>query len=81
LGSISPRFVETKYPLAPKCVAFVLPDHLVDAFIRSGYLANATPANPGTMTVNLSSDRVRLALSMLEGIRNGQNLGALLGYR
>ena len=51
------------------------------AVLRSGYLANATPANPGTMAVNLSSDRVRLALSMLEGIRNGQNLGALLGYR
>jgi hypothetical protein len=31
--------------------------------------------------VNLSSDRVRLALSMLEGIRGGQSVGALLGYR
>jgi hypothetical protein len=51
------------------------------AVLRSGYLANATPANPQTMAVNLSSDRVRLALSLLEGIRNGQNLGALLGYR
>jgi hypothetical protein len=51
------------------------------AVLRSGYLANATPANPDTMSINLSSDRVRLALSMLEGIRNGQNLGALLGYR
>lgn len=51
------------------------------AILRSGYLANATKANPGTMAVNLSSDRVRLALSLLEGIRNGQSLGALLGYR
>jgi hypothetical protein len=50
------------------------------AVLRSGYLANATPSNPGTMSVNLSSDRVRLALSMLEGIRNGQSFGALLGY-
>jgi len=50
------------------------------AVLRGGYLANATPANPQTMAVNLSSDRVRLALSLLEGIRNGQNLGALLGY-
>ncbi|HKB48480.1 MAG TPA: hypothetical protein VKC57_12335, partial [Ktedonobacterales bacterium] len=33
------------------------------------------------MSVNLSSDRVRLALATLEGIRNGQRLGALLGYR
>jgi hypothetical protein len=51
------------------------------AVLRSGYLANAKPANPLTMKVNLSSDRTRLALSILEGIRNGQSLGALLGYR
>jgi hypothetical protein len=51
------------------------------AVLRSGYLANATPANPDTMSVNLSSDRVRTALAILEGIRNGQSLGALLGYQ
>lgn len=51
------------------------------AVLRSGYLANATSANPGTMSINLSSDRVRTALSMLEGIRNGQSLSALLGYQ
>jgi hypothetical protein len=51
------------------------------AVLRSGYLANATAANPDTMAVNLSSDRVRLALSMLEGVRGGQSLGALLGYQ
>ena len=50
------------------------------AVLRSGYLANATPENPETMAVNLSSDRVRVALSLLEGIRGGQSLGALLGY-
>lgn len=51
------------------------------AVLRSGYVANATSANPATMAINLSSDRVRLALATLEGIRNGQSLGALLGYR
>jgi hypothetical protein len=51
------------------------------AVLRAGYLANATPANPDTMAVNLSSDRVRAALLILEGIRNGQPLGALLGYQ
>ncbi|MGH9495387.1 MAG: hypothetical protein ACRD3B_10345, partial [Candidatus Sulfotelmatobacter sp.] len=51
------------------------------AVLRSGYLANATQSNPGALSVNLSSDRVRLALTMLEGIRNGQSLGALLGYQ
>jgi hypothetical protein len=50
------------------------------AVLRSGYLANATPSDPGIMSVNLSSERVRRALSMLEGIRNGQSFGALLGY-
>lgn len=58
-----------------------IPHSRTAAVLRSGYLANATPGNPQTMAVNLSSDRVRLALSVLEGIRNGQSLGALLGYR
>ena len=51
------------------------------AVLRNGYLSNATPANPQTMSVNLSSERVRRALSILEGIRGGQSLGALLGYQ
>lgn len=51
------------------------------AILRSGYLANATAANPDTLAVNLSSSRVRKALGLLEGIRNGQTLGALLGYQ
>jgi hypothetical protein len=51
------------------------------AVLRNGYLSNATPQNPQTLAVNLSSERVRLALSILEGIRNGQSLSALLGYQ
>ena len=51
------------------------------AVLRNGYLSNATPSNPQTLAVNLSSERVRLALSILEGVRGGQPLGALLGYR
>ncbi|MGH9248001.1 MAG: hypothetical protein ACRD0W_00550, partial [Acidimicrobiales bacterium] len=51
------------------------------AVLRAGYLTGATPANPHTMAVNLSSRRVRLALSLLEGVRNGLALGALLGYQ
>jgi hypothetical protein len=58
-----------------------LPQARTAAVLRSGYLANATVANPDIMAVDLSSERVRLALSLLEGIRNGQSLGALLGYR
>ncbi len=51
------------------------------AVLRSGYLANADQGNPDTLAVNLSSDRVRVALTLIEGIRNGQSLGALLGYQ
>ncbi len=29
------------------------------AVLRSGYMSHATPANPDTMAVNLSSERVR----------------------
>src|ERR1700687_5182613 len=51
------------------------------AVLRSGYSANASTKNPDTLSINLSSDRVRAALTILEGIRNGQSLGALLGYQ
>lgn len=57
-------------------------DHAATAAVlRSGFMANSTPAHPDTMAVNLSSERVRLALSVLEGVRGGQSLSALLGYR
>ena len=51
------------------------------ALLRAGYLANASPGNPGTLAVNLSSGRVRTALTFLDGLRAGQSLGALLGYQ
>lgn len=51
------------------------------AILRNGHLANATPETPDLLAVDLSSERVRLAEEMMEGIRNGQSLGALLGYR
>ena len=51
------------------------------AVLRNGYLANATSDEPQTLAVNLSSERVRLALEMLEGMRQGQSVADLLGYR
>ena len=51
------------------------------AVLRNGYLSNATPDNPGSLAVNLSSERVRLALSIIEGMKAEQSLGALLGYQ
>ncbi|MGH9869331.1 MAG: hypothetical protein ACREAA_14360 [Candidatus Polarisedimenticolia bacterium] len=57
-------------------------DHAVTAAIlRSGHLANASPGAPDLLAVELTSERVRLALRVIDGIRNGQSLGALLGYR
>ncbi|HEY1431531.1 MAG TPA: hypothetical protein VGF39_07890 [Stellaceae bacterium] len=51
------------------------------SILRAGYLANASAAQPDALSVNLSSARVRVALGLIEGIRNGQPLGTLLGYR
>ncbi|MCA0454431.1 MAG: hypothetical protein LCI00_10690 [Chloroflexi bacterium] len=51
------------------------------AVLRNGYNATASPTARESMAVNLSSERVRLALSFIEGIRNGQSLSALLGYQ
>ncbi|RKT09337.1 hypothetical protein BX285_6424 [Streptomyces sp. 1114.5] len=51
------------------------------AVLRAGYLANGSRENPGSFAVNLSSDRVRTALTLLDGLRQGQSLGAMLGYR
>jgi hypothetical protein len=57
-------------------------DHAVTAAIlRNGYLSNATPTSPDLLAVNLSSQRARLAMGAIEGVRAGQPLGALLGYR
>jgi hypothetical protein len=51
------------------------------AVLRNGFLSNASSANAGTLAVNLTSERVRTALGMLEGIRSGQSLSDLLGYQ
>lgn len=43
--------------------------------------AQSGGSDTGALSVNLSSDRVRVAMSLIEGIRNGHSLGALLGYQ
>ena len=42
---------------------------------------SATSQDGNSCCVNLHSDRVRRALRILEGIRQGQSLGALLGFQ
>jgi hypothetical protein len=54
---------------------------LSSAVLRNAYLSHADSAHPQTMAVNLSSSRVRTAIAYLEGVRSGQELGALLGYQ
>ncbi|MEV6692703.1 hypothetical protein AB0M35_14650 [Micromonospora sp. NPDC051196] len=50
------------------------------AVLRAGYRAHRSSGdNP--LAVNLSSDRVRLASWLLDGVRQGQPLTELLGYR
>lgn len=57
-------------------------NHAVAAsVIRAGYLSHADSSNPDILSINLSSERVRRALFILEGIRNGQRLEVLLGYQ
>lgn len=51
------------------------------AVLRNAYLTHAEPGEQDRMAVDLSSSRVRLATQLLDGIRGGQPLGALLGYR
>ena len=50
------------------------------AVLRAGYLAHSD-ASPRPFEIDLSSDKVRLGLHLIEGVREGQTLGALLGYR
>lgn len=53
------------------------------AILKSGYIANArqgTDESANAMAINLSSARIRTATYILEGVRNGQSLGAMLGY-
>lgn len=51
------------------------------AVLRSGYLAHRESSQGEALAVDLSSARVRRARWLLDGVRQGQPLGALLGYR
>ncbi len=54
---------------------------LTAAVLRNAYISTASPADRDQYKVNLSSERVRLALSIIEGMQQGQGLAELLGYR
>ncbi len=50
------------------------------AILRSGYLSHEANGS-NAFAVDLSSERVRTALWLLDGVRQGQPMAALLGYR
>ena len=52
------------------------------ALLRNAHLGAAgTPQPDGPFAIDMSSRRVREAARLLDGVRQGQPLGALLGYR
>jgi len=51
------------------------------AVLRNAYLTHAEPSIREAMSVNLTSRRARSALALIEGVRGGQELAALLGYQ
>jgi hypothetical protein len=65
------------YVLAPS-----LTQAATAAVLRAGLLAHArTDPGASALAIDLSGSRVRTALWLLAGVRQGQSLGALLGYR
>ncbi len=51
------------------------------ALLRQAHLSHAREGATNLFAVDLSSRRVRLAAELLDGVRQGQPLSALLGYR
>jgi hypothetical protein len=52
------------------------------AMLRNAHLGpRGSPSEDGPFAIDLSSRRVREASRLLDGVRQGQPLGALLGYR
>lgn len=54
---------------------------VTSAVLRNGYLTHADEEDGDSFAVNLSSERVRTGLELIEGVRNGQGLAELLGYQ
>jgi len=52
------------------------------AVLRAGHLSHAArDPNSAALAIDLTSRRVRTAIGLLDGVRQGQSLGALLGYQ
>ena len=52
------------------------------AVLRSAYKANRQDQGAGSrLAINLSSERVRMALQLLDGLQHGLEMGAVLGFQ
>lgn len=51
------------------------------AILRNGDLTHRQSSGTNSFSIDLSSERVSTALWIIDGVRQGQLLGALLGYR
>lgn len=51
------------------------------AVLRAGYMSHKGTSSDALLSIDLSSERVKRALWTLDGVRGGQTLSALLGYR
>jgi hypothetical protein len=49
--------------------------------LRSGYEAHEADEGENVLAIDLSADRVRAGLRLIRGVRRGQSLAELLGYR
>ena len=58
-----------------------LPLAATAAALRNGYLSHADSNTPQTFAINLSSARTRAAVALMQGVRSGQSIAALLGYQ
>ena len=69
--------------MQPRSDGFVhapsIPQAVTAGILRSGYLSH-TGGGRNPFAVDLSSERVRVARHVLEGVRNGQTVGAVAGY-
>jgi hypothetical protein len=51
------------------------------AVLRAGYMTHRDTPSAGLLAVDISSERVERARFMLEGVRQGQRLSALMGFQ
>ncbi len=54
---------------------------VASSVFKNSFLAHEQEVDSNPFTVNLTSDRLQKSLSLLEGMRQGQQLEALLGYQ